>query len=78
MEILRNEVLFILNNTEIDDQEISMFLKRFSQYIYRLRHLKSDFDDMKTKPNFLWDLFTGWSPMGYLDKDIIKEMIKKI
>ena len=81
LDILRDEASFILNNTEIDDENVLSFFKLLSQsvYGYRIEGINMDYDEKKALMNFLWVLFTGWSfGDGYREEDIVKLMIEKI
>jgi hypothetical protein len=81
LSILRNEVAFILNNTEINDKYVLSFFKLLSQKVYshREKGIKLEYDEKKALLGFLWELFTGWSFVeGYREEDIIKLMIQKI
>jgi len=79
--ILRNEVAFILNNTEINDKYVLSFFKLLSQnvYSYRVTGINMEYNERNRLLGFLWELFTGWSfSDGYRKEDIVKLMIQKI
>lgn len=79
--ILRNEVAFILNNTEINDKYVLSFFKLLSQnvYVYRITDINMEYNERNRLLGFLWELFTGWSfAEGYREEDIVKLMIQKI
>ena len=81
LDILSDEASFILNNTEINDENVLSFFKLLSQsvYGYRLRDINLDYDEKRVLMSFLWELFAGWSFVeGYREKDIVKLIIKKI
>lgn len=81
LNILRNEVAFILNNTKINDKNVLSFFKLLSQKVYshREKGINLEYDEKKALLGFLWELFTGWSfAEGYREEDIIKLMIQKI
>ena len=81
LDILRDEASFILNNTEIDDENVLSFFKLLSQsvYGYRIEGINMDYDEKKALMNFLWELFAGWSfADGYREEDIVKLIIEKI
>lgn len=81
LSILRNELSFILNNTEINDRNVLLFFKLLSQKVYshREKGINIEYDEKKALLDFLWQLFTGWSPIeGYREEDIVKIMIQKI
>lgn len=79
LEILMNEIAFVLNNVNIDDQNVFSFFKRLSQAVYKLKNSTLEYYDTNQLSQFLLELFAGWSWIeGYRDGDIIAEMIKKI
>jgi len=81
LDILRDEVSFVLNNIEINDKNVFSFFKLLSQsvYGYRLRDINLDYDEKKVLMSFLWQLFAGWSfADGYREEDIVKLMIEKM
>jgi len=88
MEIFREELIFILNNTDIQKDEAFEFIKRLSASIYSLnsamaRHDEvaplSDFLEATPLFGFLWNVFAGWDWIeGYRKEDIVKKMIDEI
>ncbi len=79
MEILMNEVAFVLNNVRIDDRDVFAFFKRLSQAVYRLKNSTPEYDEVKPLSRFVWELFAGWSFIeGSRDTDIVEVMIRKI
>lgn len=79
LEILMNEVSYVLNNLSIEDSEIFSFFKRLSQAVYKLKNTTMEDDDIKQLSRFLWELFAGWSFVnGYREDDIVGVMIEKI
>ena len=79
MEIFRDELTFVLNNTDIPKDELFKFLKRLSAVIYSMNHVTLGYDESKPLASFLWNVFAGWDLItGYREKDIIKEMIDAI
>ena len=87
-EIFRAELIFILNNTDIQKDEAFEFIKRLSASIYSLnsamaRHDEvaplSDFLEATPLFGFLWNVFAGWDWIeGYRKEDIVKKMIDEI
>ena len=72
-KILEDESRFVLNNLEIKDERIYVFLKRVSKITYSLRSYNPDTDDINHIMLFLWQIFAGWSWVdGYSDKDIFQ------
>jgi hypothetical protein len=79
LEILLNEVTFVLSNVYIDDPNVFSFFKRLSQSVYKLKNSSLEYDDLRKLTDFLWQLLAGWSVIdGYRDEDIVKVMIEKI
>lgn len=81
LDILSDEASFILNNTEINDENVLSFFKLLLQsvYGYRIEGINMDYDEKKRLMNFLWELFAGWSfADGYREEDIVKLIIEKI
>ena len=81
LNILRDEVSFVLNNIEINDKDVFLFFKRLSKsvYGYVLRDVNMDYNEKEELTRFLWQLFSGWSfSDGYREGDIVKIMIKEI
>ncbi len=79
MNILRDEVLFVLNNVKIKDENIFQFLKRLSQAVYRSQGSSIDHEESKVIFQLLWSIFTGWSFVeGYSEEDIFEKMVNEI
>jgi hypothetical protein len=79
MEIFRDELTYILNNTDIQNDEAFEFVKRLSAAIYSMKTVTLDDDEVKTLAGFLWQVFAGWDWVeGYRKEDIIKKMIDEI
>ena len=79
MEIFRDEIAFILNNTDIPRDEPFEFLKRLSTVIYSKKGVTLDYDELKFFARFLWEIFSGWDWIsGYRKEDIIQRMIDDI
>src|SRR5262249_10488680 len=79
MEIFRDEIKYILNATDIADDDSFEFFKRLSAAIYAQKDVTPDYDPVKRLSRFLWSLFAGWDWVsGYRERDIVAEMIKAI
>ena len=77
--ILSNEVTFVRNNVNIDDQDVFSFFRRLSHSVYKLKNTSLEDNDLKILTKFLWEIFAGWSMIdGPRDEDIVKVMIAKI
>lgn len=79
MNILRDEVLFVLNNVKIKDENIFQLLKRISQAVYRSQGSSINREEAKIIFQLLWSIFTGWSFVkGYTEEDIFEKMINEM
>jgi hypothetical protein len=79
MEIFRDELAFVLNNTDIPKDEPFEFLKRLSAAIYSMKDVTIGYDESKPLAGFLWSVFAGWDTItGYRKEDIVKKMIDAI
>lgn len=79
MEVLRQEISFVMHNTDIENEEALEFLKRLSRAIVMQRNATTDYDSMKSFLGFFWSLFAGWDWVeGYSTRDIVQEMIEAI
>jgi len=79
LEILRDELGYVLTNIDVHDEEAFTFLKRLSHEIFRIKHLEPGYDDIISLCGFIWEMFTGWSFIeGYRNEDIIQAMINRI
>jgi len=77
LEILRDELLFVLNNLEIHDENVFEFFKHFSQTIYMLKDTSGEYDETKRLSQVLWLMFTGYTfSTGYKEPDLIDQMIQ--
>jgi hypothetical protein len=79
MEIFRDELIFILNNTDIQKDEAFEFLKRLSAAVYSMKFVRLGDDELKPLSGFLWNVFAGWDWIeGYRKGDIVRRMIDEI
>ena len=79
LDVFRDEISYVLNNSSFRDDEVFNFLKRLSEIIYLNRDVDPDFDNLKSLSQFFWQIFAGWSFVdGYSKRDIIEEMIDSI
>src|ERR1700730_1085819 len=60
MEIFRDELAFVLNNTDIPKDKPFEFLKRLSAAIYSMKDVTLGYDESKPLAGFLWNVFAGW------------------
>jgi hypothetical protein len=79
LEIFRDELIFILNNTDIPKDGAFEYLKRLSAAMYSMKTVTPDYDEIGPLAGFLWDVFVAWdSVKGYRKEDVIKKMIDEI
>ncbi len=79
LEILMQEIQFVLQSVDVDNERAFGFFKRLSQVMYRSKNWTSDYDDVKSMLRFLWSLHTGWSWVeGYPDTDPVEDTIASI
>ena len=78
MEIMRNEISFILNNVHIENEDIYDFFQSFSQSLYKLKNVGTEWDELKPFYRYLWGIFSGFTPEGYKKEDLIQSMIDSI
>jgi hypothetical protein len=77
MELLANEVSYVLNNANITDAKVHSFFKRLCEHIWRLRNdTVYSYDQVKYLGGFLWSIHARWSIIeGQLERDVIDDMI---
>jgi hypothetical protein len=78
MEILRDEITFILNNVDISKDEPFELLKRLSVAIYLVKDVQLDSDELRSFARFLWWMFTGRNPITGDEGDPVAKMIDLI
>lgn len=79
MEVFRDEISFVLSNTDIRSHDAFAFFKRLSSAIYFAKDATLEYDSIKSLAGFYWAIFTGWDWVtGYPKKDIVKEMVEAI
>ncbi len=79
MESLRQEISFVMHNTDIDDEKVMAFLKRLSNAMLMQSNATRDYDAIKSFLGFFWNFFAGWDFVeGYRARDIVEEMIESI
>ena len=79
LEMLRDELAYIISQVDISEPKILDFFKNLSKYVYRMEHLTLEYDDIKSLSNFLWQMFANADfATGGSDEDIIEVMIDKI
>ena len=79
LEILRDEVLFALNNIDVHDDSIYELMKRLSHTAKRMNQIENEYDDRKSIAQFFWEIFTGWSFIdGYRDVDLLLSALERL
>lgn len=80
MQMLADEVNYVLNNVTIDDDAAHTLLKNLNENIYRLQHSGADlYDQVKHVGRFLWSILARWSAIdGQLEEDVIQNVIDKL
>jgi hypothetical protein len=80
LEILKDEISFVLNNIQIHDKNIFDLFKNISIAVGRLKYLSiSDYGFGKELGFFIFEIFGGWSLVsGQRKNDIMKDVINKI
>lgn len=80
MQMLADEVTYILNNVAIQDAEVHGLFKRLTERIHRIKYDPNyTSDPAKYTCQFLWALHANWSFVtGYLATDPISENIAEI
>jgi hypothetical protein len=78
METFREEVVFVLNNVDIQTDDALAFVKRLSKAIQSVSDISPE-DEKKGLLRFLWSIFSGWDFVtGYPKTDIIEDMIREL
>lgn len=79
IEVFRDEILFVLNNTDVGNDQAFELFQRLTTIVYSMKSVSPDYDGIKPLLQFLWQVLSGWSFVGgYLKSDIVEDMIKAI
>lgn len=80
LQMLAEEVAYVLTKVDFEDPEVHAFFKRLCNYVYRLKSSSDDYDHrVKQLARFLWEIFTAWNPSeGQRSDDVIEKMIARI
>ena len=79
LRMLNEEIRRAMIVIDIDDEEVTGYLKNCSQVLSRMDIIQNDYDDIKLLcRNQLWPLYTGFTAKGYRDTDKIQDMIDRI
>lgn len=79
MSILRDDILYVLNNTDISDKETFSVLHRVTKALAAHDPRSEDYDDDKVLLRLFWQIMAGWNPIkGYEPNDTIARIIRSI
>lgn len=79
LEILMNEIHYVLGAIDVRDPRAFDFFKHMSQVLYRFKNSTAEYDDVKSLLRFMWSLHTGWNFVdGYPEADAVEEMIAMV
>ena len=78
-ESLRDDIIYVLNNTDIGDERSFLFLQSLRRAINAHNFSSTDYDDQKSLMGFFWLILAGWNPVeGYKENDPIQRIIDRI
>lgn len=80
MDILREEISYVLGNVDIEVKGAFPFLKQLSHALHATRNAAAeDYESRKQLFRFFWEILSGWSWVkGYQKADVVEKMIKAI
>lgn len=79
LQILSNQIDYVLHNYTIQDQNLFDFFKRLQIFLMRIRVREPGYDESKPLCSFIWEIYAGWDNIsGYRSYDIIEKMIEDI
>jgi hypothetical protein len=79
VELLREEITYVVNNTDIENDDALEFLKGLGSHAHWLRDSSPSYDGVTRLSGFLWSALSGWNgPNGYQQPDVIEAIISKI
>lgn len=79
VEQLREEITYVLNNTDIENDEALELLKWLSSQAHWLKDSSPSYDGITRLSRFLWSTLSGWDFVtGYEQPDAIEAMIAEI
>ena len=79
MSVLRDDIQYVLNNTDVADQASFEFLQRLSRAMKEYDPRTTDYDDQKVVLRFFWQLMAGFNPAtGYEVRDPVEHIIRRI
>lgn len=80
LQLLSDEVTYVLNNLPIQDESVHAFLKNLNENVYRLQHSEADiYNQVKYVSNFLWSILARWSFVGgQREDDALQKVIDRL
>jgi len=79
LEILREEILFLIGNLNIDNEATFSLLKNLATTVYAMSKVGSDYDEQKAWGRFLWSIYSPCDPKtGKRLKDPVLEILEKL
>lgn len=80
MELLGQEISYVLNNIDIENENAHAFFKRLITHLYKLKNCTIyTGDHVKYLGNFIWEILAWWSFIdGQRKSDIVQDMIDSI
>lgn len=80
IQILSDEMSYVLNNISINDRAVFEFFKNLSVHVYKLKNSPTYTEDhVKHLSNFVWEILAQWSFItGQRQDDIVQKMISQI
>ena len=79
MSILRDDIMYVLNNIDISDNETFSVLHRLTKALASHDPRLEDYDDDKVLLRMFWQIMAGWNPIqGYENEDTVARIIRSI
>jgi hypothetical protein len=79
VELLREEITYVMNNTDIENDDALEFLKWLGSHAHWLKDSSPSYDGVTRLSGFLWSALSGWNGSnGYRQPDVIEAFISKI
>ncbi|MDM0008080.1 hypothetical protein QTI51_23670 [Variovorax sp. J22G73] len=80
MQLLADELTYILNNVVIQDVEVHGLFKQLTERVYRMKYDPNyTADPVKYICQFLWELHANWSfVVGYMPNDPVTDKIARV
>lgn len=80
LQMLSDEVVYVLNNVSIQDPSVHQFFKSLNENVYRINNSGADrYDQVKHVGGFLWGILARWNIIdGQREADVVQEMIDRL